>query len=234
MKTLLIKISAISILACSASAAPVLQAIPLDFDFGLSVNNSVLVHKFWLKSTGTDTVKIKNVEMACSCTTMPISQKVIAPGDSLEVEIRWDTQRSHGQVKRFSHIYYEGVGKPLSLGLFTDVETAPDSNLSVTVWPFRFELGKLAAKSVDSIDFRIKNTTDKDISAAIVSHSLEECEINVPDILPAKGEAHGFVKIKPEYADKEFENSITLKFSHDEKYRITVPIRRKIYGQNPG
>ena len=213
---------------------PVLKSSPENFDFGITINNSIIVHKLWLKSTGTDTVKIKDIKTGCSCTTMPLSRNEIAPGDSLEVAIRWDTQRTYGPDKKYPFIFYEGAKEPLRIGLFTNVQNVPDSNLPVSVWPFKFELGKHPAKSLDSLEFRIKNTTDKDIAASIVSHALEQCEINLPKVLPAKSAAFGFIKIKPEFVGQEFQDSITIRFSHDDKFFITVPIRRKLYVDTQG
>ncbi len=213
---------------------PVLEASTENFDFGFTIHNSTIVHKLWLKSTGTDTVKIKDIQTGCSCTTMPLSQKEIAPGDSVEVTISWDTQRTYGPVKRYPRIYYDGAEKPLRLSLFTNVQNVPDTNLSVIIRPFKFEMGKLPSKSVDSLEFKIRNNTDKEIGAFLVSHALEKCEIVFPGLLPARSDSYGYIKIKPEFIKQEFEESITLRFDHEDKYYITVPIRRKVYVGNPG
>lgn len=215
-------------------AQPVLKSSSEKFNFGISTINSTIVHKLWLKSTGTDTVKIRDIETTCSCTTMPLSRKEIAPGDSLEVTISWDTQRTFGPVHRYPRIYYEGVEEPLRIGLSADVQYVPDSLLPVSIWPFRFELGRHPLKSVDSLEFRIKNTTDKDIEISVVSHELEQCEISLPKFLPAKSVAFGYIKVKPEFVGQEFENSITVSSSHDKKYFMTVPIRRKVYLDSSG
>ena len=215
-------------------AQPVLEGSPENFDFGFTIHNSTIVHKLWLKSTGTDTVKIKDIQTGCSCTTIPLSQKEIAPGDSVEVTVSWDTQRTYGPVKRYPRIYYEGAEKPLRLSLFTNVQNFPDTNLTVGISPFKFELGKLPTKSVDSVEFKIRNNTDKEIESFLVSHPLEKCEIVFPKLLPAKSDSYGYIKIKPEFVEQEFEDSITLRFNHEEKYYITVPIRRKVYAGSPG
>ncbi len=233
IKLFLILVSA-ACLGTSISAQPVLESSPESFDFGFTIHNSTIVHKLWLKSTGTDTVKVKDIQTGCSCTTIPLSQKEIAPGDSVEVTISWDTQRTYGPVKRYPRIYYEGVEKPRRLSLFTNVQSVPDTNLSVVIRPFKFELGRLPAKSVDSLEFKIRNNTDKEIEASLVSHVPEKCEIVFPKLLPAKSDSYGHVKIKSEYIEQEFEDSITLRFNHEEKYYITVPIRRKLYVGSPG
>ncbi len=224
----------ITFLSGFVGGEPVLKSSTEKFNFGISINNSTIVHKFWLKSTGTDTVKIRKLETTCSCTTMPLARNEIAPGDSLEVTISWDTQRTFGPVNRYPRIYYEGAEEPLRIGLSTDVQYAPDSMLPLSIWPFKFELGRHPVKSVDSLEFRIKNTTAKDIEVSIVSHVLEQCEIYLPKVIPAYSAAFGFIKIKLEFIDQEFENSITVRSSHDKKYFITVPIRRKVYMDSSG
>lgn len=212
---------------------PVLTASNENFDFGFSITGSTIIHKLWLKSTGTDTVKIKDIQTGCSCTTIPLTQKEIPPGDSIEITISWDTQRTLGPVKRFPRFYYEGAEKPMRLTLSTNVQNVPDTNLSVNILPFKFELGRLPAKSVDSLNFKIRNNTDKEVGAVIISHLNEKCEIIYPKLLPARSDSYGYIKIKPEFVGEEFEDSITLKFNHEEQYFITVPIRRKVYTVNP-
>jgi hypothetical protein len=179
-------------------------------------------------------VKVTDIQTGCACTTIPLSKKEIAPGDSVEIEIRWNTERTYGPVKRYPRIYYQNAEKPLRLALFTNVLNVPDSNLSTSVWPFRFELGKHAAFSVDSLEFRIKNTTDREIEVGLASHGLERCELMLPASLPPNKDSFGYIKIKPEFLNEEFEDSITLRFSHDVKHVITIPVRRKIYESGQG
>jgi hypothetical protein len=65
MKDALQRISAIFagllVLAVTASAAPQLRIEEDTFDFGYVPQNSQISHIFWLKSVGTDTVKILKV-----------------------------------------------------------------------------------------------------------------------------------------------------------------------------
>jgi len=234
MRKLIITIFAVLCLGHAAFGQAAIECSSMDFDFGFTVHNSIIVHKIWLKSTGKDTLKIKDIETGCLCTTMPLSKKDIAPGDSEEISILWDTERTYGPVNRYPRIYSNAGDKPLRLTLFTNVQNVPDSNMTVSVWPYRFELGRHPLKSIDSIQFRIKNTSDKDIEPKIVSHLLEQCEIVLPQTVPAKGDGFGYIKLRPGFIDKEFQNSVTFGFSFDEKYHITVPIRRKLYIDKSG
>jgi len=218
----------------TASSQPLLKVSPESYDFGITVPNSIIVHKAWIKSSGTDTVRVEKVSTGCTCTSMPLEKDKIAPGDSVQVEIRWNTNRMRGPSKQYPRIYYKNSEKELRLALTAIFVNVPDSNLSVTAWPFRFELGRLPDRSIDSIEFRIKNNSAKDIEVYLASHEIEQCELQLPKILPAHSNSFGFIKIKPEHLGEEFEDSYTLKFSHDVKHVLTIPVRRKIYSASAG
>lgn len=222
------------VIAKSSFGEALLKSSSEEFNFGLSISNTVLVHRIWLKSVGTDTAKITNISTGCSCTTMPLSRKEIAPGDSLEVDILWDIKGTMGIIRRYPRVFYEGAKDPVLVTMQGYAQNVPDSNLFVSIWPYKFEFGKHASKSVDSIAFRIKNTTVQTLHASLISHVLRECELVIPESISPKSEAVGYIKVRPEYLDKEFESSITVKFSLDDKTFISVPVRRKIYAANPG
>lgn len=223
----------VSLLGTSSFGESLLKSSSEEFNFGLSISGTTLVHRVWLKSVGTDTAKITNVSTGCSCTTMPLSRKEIAPGDSLEVDIIWDIKGTMGIIRRYPRVFYEGAKDPVLVTMQGYAQHVPDSNAFLSIWPFKFELGKLGEKSVDSIAFRIKNTSIQTIHATLASHELRECELMLPESIAPSSDAYGYIKVRAEYLDKEFENSITIKFSLDDKTFITVPVRRKIYAANP-
>jgi len=218
------------LLAATAWGQPKLEASPSEFDFGFTVKDAAITTGLWLKSTGTDTVNISEIKTGCECTTIPLETKRIAPGDSIEVFIRWETERTFGQVKRYPRFYYDNAPHELRFGLKANVLNMHDSiGMAISVWPYRFEFGRHASISVDSMAFKLKNVLDGRIRPSLAGHVPEQCVFVLPEVIPAKGEAWGYIKIKNEYLDQEFDNSITLKFNHNDKYFITVPIRRKVY-----
>jgi hypothetical protein len=54
-------VAGLSVLALSVSAAPQMKMMEDSFDFGYVPQNSKISHIFWLKSVGTDTLKILKV-----------------------------------------------------------------------------------------------------------------------------------------------------------------------------
>jgi hypothetical protein len=208
---------------------PRLEIADANFDFGYTLHNSKLVHRFWFKSAGTDTVVINDIKTGCACAVMPLEKDRIAPGDSMRVGIFWDIKNNLGPIGRSVRIFTNAGQDPLRLHLDAVVYLALDSARPVSVKPYRCELAKSSRAVIDSMSFTLTNQTNEDLSVALVSSFSDECEIVLPDSIRALSSENGYVKVKPEYADLEFETSMTLLFSDQKASRLTVPIRRKFY-----
>jgi len=221
---------AISVLCPNAFSQPKLESSSQKFDFGLTTQNSTIVHSFWLKSTGTDTVKISEIKTGCSCAISSLESDKIAPGDSTRLTISWDTKHTSGPIKRYPRIYSNGSAKPLSISLKANVLLSLDSAFAGSIWPFKFEMSRIRDMSIDSLEFRIINATDQIFYPEIVSELPLECIIVLPEEVPPGGSAYGYAKLAPEFVDKEFKSSFTVDFKFGKGNFLTIPIRRKFYG----
>ncbi|MEE8405183.1 MAG: DUF1573 domain-containing protein, partial [candidate division Zixibacteria bacterium] len=142
-------IVAISVLCPNAFSQPKLESSGQKFDFGLTTQNSVIVYRFWLKSIGTDTVKISNIETGCSCAISSLESDIIAPGDSTRLAISWNTEQAAGPINRYPKIYSNGSEKPLSISLRANVLLSLDSAFAGSIWPFKFEMSRVRDMSID-------------------------------------------------------------------------------------
>jgi hypothetical protein len=202
-------------------------------DFGMTPQNCTLVHYFWFKNPGTDTLRLTDIVTGCDCTTMPLTQKWIAPGDSLRVALYWQTQLKNGNTGRYPYVYTNAGKDPARISLTALVLPALDSVRPVGIKPYKIELSKLPSMSVDSIGFVLTNRLTTKVALRIISPSIEECELLIPDTLQAGAQARGYVKVKPEYRDLQFERSFTILLSaaKEADVRMTIPIHRKVYGE---
>ncbi|TAN32523.1 DUF1573 domain-containing protein [Patescibacteria group bacterium] len=62
------------------------------FDFGEIVFGVMATHTFKLFNNGNAPLEIKRVATSCSCTTAEVSKKMIEPGQSAEISVRYDTK----------------------------------------------------------------------------------------------------------------------------------------------
>ena len=222
--------SLILALGADTFSQPKLESSSKKFDFGLTTQNSTIIYSFWLKSTGTDTVKISEIKTGCSCATIPLESDKIAPGDSTRLTVFWNTEHARGPIKRFPKIYSNASIKPLGIRIQANVLNALDSSYSGSIWPFKFEMSRIRDMSIDSLEFRVINATDQMFYPEIVSELPVECVISLPDSVLPRGSAYGYAKLVPEFVDKEFKSSFTVDFKHGKVNYLTIPIRRKFYG----
>lgn len=229
MKMLLIAFILVLITGALSQSQPRLVATAPEFDFGYTPQNVKLVHHFWFKSVGTDTLLINEIKTGCACAVMPLERDWIAPGDSMKVGIYWNVKRNLGRIDRYPRVFTNAGPDPVRLHLKGNVTHYPDSTRPVSPKPFRFLLARSSLKDIDSLSFTLTNHSSQDLAVGLASVPPEEVEIILPDSVRALGSSTGYVKLKPQFADSEFQTSITLLMSDQGHTHITIPIRRKFY-----
>ena len=86
-------------------------------DFGKSKKDENLLHTFHFTNSGSDTLRINQVEVDSSCTEIEVSKKVLLPGESGMMKIVLSTKEFNGlTVRKISiHTNVKGGEKVLSL-----------------------------------------------------------------------------------------------------------------------
>jgi len=210
-------------------AQPPLDVRPDAFDFGIVPRYSTIYKDFWIHNPTADTIRIRKINTGCDCASMPLERSVIAPGDSVLAEFSWEHGRKEGAGSRIPHIFVEGIEDGLAVTMTANVSATPDSAWPLAVKPFKCELSRAGGVSVDSVVLALKNRSSEDIKLFLAATPSDYCQYAFPSSVPANSTARAVVKIKPEYADQEFESSITIGILDNRKKRLTIPLRRKFY-----
>ena len=105
MKKFLATFSMVALLVAFASAqattaeptksvsSPVMTFEKTEIDYGTIAQGADPLRKFKFKNTGTDALVIKNARGSCGCTVPSYKKEPIMPGETSEIEVRYDTQR---------------------------------------------------------------------------------------------------------------------------------------------
>jgi hypothetical protein len=72
---------------------PVMTFEKTEVDYGTITQGSDPLRRFKFKNTGTEPLIIKNARGSCGCTVPSYKKEPIAPGESSDIEVRYDTQR---------------------------------------------------------------------------------------------------------------------------------------------
>lgn len=72
---------------------PVMTFEKTEMDYGTITQGADPLRRFKFKNTGTEPLVIKNARGSCGCTVPSFKKEPIAPGETSEIEVRYDTQR---------------------------------------------------------------------------------------------------------------------------------------------
>ena len=232
MKNVL-KLQVLLICFCSYSlfAEPKLEITDQRFDFGSVPTNSIIYKHFWFKSTGTDTLIITNIKTGCACALMETVKDTLPPGDSIKVGIEWKIGNRIFSIGRYPYIYTNASEDPYRIYLTGEAFKTLDKLQPVSLSPYKFELPRYKDNSIDELKFTLTNNSENTVHYRIITELPKECEISLPEKIEPNSKGVGTIKVKKEYADKEFTSSITIVSLDNTKTKITIPIRRTIFSK---
>ncbi|MBN1912980.1 MAG: DUF1573 domain-containing protein [Candidatus Omnitrophica bacterium] len=81
---------------------------PYFWDFGKVRAGEVLKHTFNLVNNGNTVMKLKRIDTSCGCTLSRTEKDVLAAGQSMPLEVTFNTQGYSGEVEQFVYVYAEG------------------------------------------------------------------------------------------------------------------------------
>lgn len=107
------------------ASGPVMQFIDLVVDYGTIEQDSDPLRIAKFTNTGTEPLVIKSARGSCGCTVPTYPKEPIMPGESAEIEIRYDTKRL-GKINKTVTITTNETGQPHVLKVIGQIEKAPD------------------------------------------------------------------------------------------------------------
>ena len=96
----------------------------MEVDYGTIEQDSEPFRVFKFTNTGTEPVMIMNARGSCGCTVPSYSKAPVAPGESSEIKVRYDTHRI-GQFRKRVTLTTNVPGDPIVLTIKGKVEPKP-------------------------------------------------------------------------------------------------------------
>ena len=82
-------------------------------DFGLINAREVVRHSFVIKNESKKVLNIKDVSTSCGCTVSEVKNKIIKPGDSTLVDVKFNPQGYSGEVQQFVYVSTDSLDDSL-------------------------------------------------------------------------------------------------------------------------
>jgi hypothetical protein len=107
----------------------VLQLKEGGYDFGKILQGRPVTHIFELTNSGTEPLRLENVQASCGCTTPEWSGEPVKPGGSASIKVGYNAA-AEGSFQKAVTIYYNG-GLTKSLSISGTVYRAPATSAPV-------------------------------------------------------------------------------------------------------
>jgi len=86
---------------------------PYSWDFGRAKEGEALKHAFALKNESRETLTIKDVSSSCGCTVSKVEKKILLPGQSATLEVRFNTKGYSGNTQQYVYVHTDSLDKPI-------------------------------------------------------------------------------------------------------------------------
>ena len=229
MRFVLVFMMSLISLAATASAGPMLEVKEATFDFGRISQNRVLKHNFWLKSVGDDTLRVLRLWPGCGCTQMPLEDSTIAPGDSIPLEIIFNTGRFVGRVHKTPELATNASADKVQLNIYATVLTNNDDPGPLEVTPQVLDVSQFGERTRRRARFHVVNRTDDDMKLVVTDSSGKSFELKMPDKVGAGETVEGIITVREEFVEDDFDESLTFRAFGPEESSYTLPVKRRYF-----
>ncbi len=89
------------------------QPDPNAWDFGKVKQGEIAAHNFTLKNDSDKTLNIKSVNTSCGCTVSEVKKKVLLPGESTTLEVKFNSKGYSGNVQQFAYVNTDRTVDPI-------------------------------------------------------------------------------------------------------------------------
>ncbi|UCC45744.1 MAG: DUF1573 domain-containing protein [Candidatus Zixiibacteriota bacterium] len=212
-------------------AGPEITIPVTDFDFGKTVQRTILTHDFWIKSTGDEPLEILHVEPGCGCTQSWMSDTVIAPGDSARLHIVFSTGRFRGNVAKRPYLLTNVSDEKVYLKIFANLIVDTAGDLPAAVVPPIVDVSQFGDKPRRRARFTLENKSTGELKVSVADSSGKSFTVKLPHEIKGGESIEGLITVDEDRVETGFEESITIELTGTERVRYSVPVRRMFKGK---
>ncbi|MEJ2104308.1 MAG: DUF1573 domain-containing protein [Ignavibacteriaceae bacterium] len=127
IKNIVFSIIVLSALSYAQLLQPKIVLQQNSFDFGTIKQGEVATHDFVISNSGGDLLKISNVSASCGCTAAAPEKKELAPGESTNLKVSFNSAGRQGRQNKTIRIYSNDPQNPELVLSFTGSVILPDA-----------------------------------------------------------------------------------------------------------
>jgi uncharacterized cupredoxin-like copper-binding protein len=182
------------------------------FDFGDIKQGETVSHTFVLTNSGGDLLKITNVQASCGCTAAVPEKSELAPGESTNLPVKFNSTGRQGMQKKTVKIFTNDPQAPeMTVTISGNVVAGEQSGAVPTIYfpETQHDFGKVSEGEKVNYTFRFVN---KGTSELIIKDVKSSCGctaalLNSSNVKPGQ---EGTIKVEFDTKNRSGKNSKTV------------------------
>jgi hypothetical protein len=194
------------------------------WDFGYIPKGGLVSHTFQVKNIGEDTLIIVRVRPGCACTIVPLSKDRLAPNETADLEVIFDSKKIRkGKTSKSIQIISDDPTKPFQDLHFT--ARVGESNSLVKLTPEQVSFDTVHQVKEAQRMLTVENISEEKLSVELIDEPKDFVELSIDKGRLKPGEkAEITLELKKDAPVGSFHTSFTLDFENSKMIRITVPV----------
>jgi hypothetical protein len=136
MRMAYLALSIPAICLAQAQGQPRLVIDAMNYDFGEIAPGAKVTHRFKASNAGTAPLTIVNLNPSCGCTSTLLGKKVLAPGESTELEVSFNSIGQSGTVHKSVQVVSDDPANPnLNLTFVAEILPGVIANTKWVLFP---------------------------------------------------------------------------------------------------
>jgi hypothetical protein len=216
----------------AAAGQPKISVPSKHWELGLVPATSKTVCRYWVKNVGDDSLRILSVKPGCGCTNVPDFKRVLAPNDSTEIGLVFDSGHGKGNFRKSAQIITnDSTEQRISISFGGTIVPFPDSISPVAFSNMKVEYEKSGKKEKK---IGVINHGQNTVKLSSLSQKSDKLTVKLKDRELKPGQS-GEIEFKwrGDFEERDQVLSVTFEMSDSDtlKSRFTVPVVAQ--GTNP-
>ena len=194
------------------------------WDFGFIPQKAYVSHIYKIKNEGKDSLIIQRVRPSCGCTTAPLKKDKLAPKESTDLLVTFNSGRYTRLVKKGIYITSNDSLYPGRNISFSAVVAG--KNPIATITPQAIEFDSIRADKDDKRYIKLDNFSGDELKISLIDNPNNYLKIKIKD---KKLESHQStqieVKLKEDTEPGWLKTSFTLELEGAQKIKATIPVK---------
>jgi hypothetical protein len=194
------------------------------WDFGYVPKGGSVTHTFQVKNIGEDTLIIVRVRPGCGCTSVPLSKDRLAPNETANLEVIFDSEKiKEGKTSKSIQIISTDPTKPFQDLSFT--ARVGELNSVVKLTPEEVFFDTVHGEKTVERSLTVENISQETLYVELVDSPKDFVDLNIQKNSLKPGEKTEItLGLKKDAPQGSFRTSFTIDFQNSNMVRITVPV----------